>query len=198
VPPAEERASAKLPIVPREDDDLGGFLDDLEMNPGVPSEPLQPVAKAPADPPAKAEVRAAPPMLMPRMTPRPKRERPSKKPTVGRMSAIRPEDMAALKPAKVPKIQYDGDEREMTAGASARARAGRASERRADTAETKAPSAPPTTRKLASTKPPTDGSHTTKPTARPSARSSAPPTVRPIGAAVVNVRDEGIDEDWDE
>ncbi len=191
----EERPSAKLPIVPREEvDDLGAFFDDLDEAPPprTPAEP--PAAQSPKPPP-----KPAPPMLMPRFDaapkpkpkprprskppsepapkPKPARERHSQKPTVARMSAIRPEELQALdalRPARVPSIPeatHAPAAKELT-----KPTAGRLPAVSLD--------APPSTRRVASTRPP--------------APRSAPPPTRPnaiVGKPPVD--DDKLDDGWE-
>lgn len=186
---ADERASAKVAVVPREDDDLGGFLDDLELGAPAAAHPAPPKPE-PAPAPAPAPAKPASPMLMPRFTPKPKPKRPSQKPTVARMSAIRPEELAALRPARVPAIPYDAAKPVAPVEPQAKATVARMS----PIAHAPPPSeepAPTTRKQIASTRP--------KPPSKAPARRpmSSPPTARPGGSAVAASEDEKLDEGWD-
>lgn len=215
---AEERPSAKLPIVPREeDDDLGAFFDDLDKDPP----PHAGAAAAPEPPPPPPEPKPAPraatPMLMPRFDakpkpkpiprpapkapseapkPKPPRDRHSQKPTVERMSAIRPEELEALKPARVPAIPA-AVEPAQSASRDTQAKPTVASMPAVNAAapkqlETAPHDAAPPTRRLASKPPPS-----TKRASKPAPRS-VPPIARPQGGVAAKPAGEDpLDEGWE-
>jgi hypothetical protein len=215
-PASEERASAKVASIPRDDDDeLGGFFDDLEMG-GAPAAAASAPAKAP-EPPKAPERRPVSPMLMPKYTPisaakrpsqRPAPKRPSQKPvakrvsqkpTIARMSAVTAEELDALRPARLPAIAYDHEK--PTAGAMTPLRVEPPESRRVEPPPTKrgesASDEPaPPTRKVSSTRP---AQGAPPPPPPPTRRAqSALPTARPAtGVSTVPEETEKLDDGWD-
>jgi hypothetical protein len=216
---AEDRPSAKLPIVPREEDDeFGAFFDDLDKDP-PPRGPAEPAPPPPPPPEPKPAPRAASPMLMPRFDAKPKpkpmprpapkapseappakspRDRHSQKPTIERMSAIRPEELEALKPAKVPAIAPAAAEPARSVSRDTLAKPTVASMPAVNAEAQKKPpaaahDAAPPTRRLASKPPPS-----TKRASKPAPRSM-PPTARPhAGMAAKPADEDPLDEGWED
>jgi hypothetical protein len=214
--PLEERPSAKLPIVPREeDDDLGAFFDDLDKD-QPPYTPAEPAAPAPPPEPKPAP-RAASPMLMPRFDAKPKpkpmprpapkapsepapkpkapRDRHSQKPTVERMSAIRPDELDALRPARLPTISSAEGELGRGAAKESPAKPTVARMPATNAEPPKKPAAPPheappSTRRF-------DAPPSTKRASKPAPRS-VPPAPRPLGGVATKPVDEDpLDEGWE-
>jgi hypothetical protein len=207
--PAEERPSAKVAVVPREDDELGAFFDSLEAGaPAAEETASSPKIEASPAPEPPKPAKPASPMLMPKFTPpgqakrpsqTPKRpsqkpKRPSQKPTVARMSAIRPEELAALRPAKVPAIPYAAKPG-MPLEPDPKATVARMSAVDVAPALSATSTSAEPRKQVASTrpKPPSKA-----PPKRPSRRPvSAPPTARPGAATAIATDDESLDEGWD-